>query len=56
MTLEGKAVYDRILPSFSHQANLFTEVLSAQEKTQLCDILDKLKEHIEEVRVTEGLE
>ena len=56
MTLEGKAVYDSILPSFIHQANLFTEVLSAQEKTQLCNILDKLKEHIEEVRVTEGLE
>lgn len=56
MTEEGKAVYDRIVPSFNHQAKLFTDVLSQEEKDQLCGILDKLKGHIEEVREAEGLE
>ncbi len=49
MTEEGKAVYDRILPAFVEQANQFTNILSAKEKQQLCDVLDKLKDHIEEV-------
>jgi DNA-binding MarR family transcriptional regulator len=56
MTEEGKALYEEILPEFARQAELFTDVLSESEKTQLCNILDKLKDHIEDVRVREGLE
>lgn len=55
-TQEGKALYDRILPVFSYQAELFTEILSKSEKRQLCDLLDKLKDHIEQVREEQDLD
>lgn len=48
MTEEGKALYDRIYPIFESQAKLFTAVLTEPEKQQLCEILDKLKKHIEQ--------
>lgn len=54
-TEEGKALYDRIVPTFSLQAELFTEVLSKSEKKQLCELLDKLKDHIELVHEEQGL-
>jgi DNA-binding MarR family transcriptional regulator len=56
LTVEGKALYDQIFPIFESQANRFTDVLSAQEKNQLCDILDKLTTHIEKTREEMGLE
>jgi DNA-binding MarR family transcriptional regulator len=55
MTEQGKALYDNIVPTFTEQASQFTNVLSAKEKNQLCELLDKLKNHIELVKEEQGL-
>lgn len=55
-TQEGQDLYDEIEPIFMEQANKFTSILNEDEKQQLCNILDKLKEHGEEVRAFEGWE
>lgn len=46
---EGKALYDKILPVATSQAEDLTQVLTRDEKQQLCELLDKLKDHIEEI-------
>ncbi len=46
---KGKALYDKILPVATSQAEDLTQVLTRDEKRQLCELLDKLKDHIEEI-------
>lgn len=55
-TKEGQDLYDEIEPIFTEQAEKFTSVLDDQEKRQLCEILDKLRDHAEKVRAFEGWE
>lgn len=55
-TKEGQELYDEIEPIFEEQTDKFTSVLDESEKKQLCDILDKLKDHGENVRAFEGWE
>lgn len=53
LTVEGAALNKRIYPIFAKQAKAFTEVLSKKEKAQLCDMLDRLKQHTEKVNEQE---
>lgn len=46
---QGKALYDKILPVVTSQAEDLTQVLTRDEKRRLCELLDKLKDHIEEI-------
>lgn len=46
---QGKALYDKILPVATSQAEDLTQVLTRDEKRQLCELLDKLKDHIEDI-------
>lgn len=46
---QGKALYDKILPVATNQAEDLTQVLTRDEKRRLCELLDKLKDHIEEI-------
>lgn len=55
MTVEGQALYEQIYPTLAQQAEAFTEVLSKTEKKQFCEVLDRLKQHIEVVGKQEGL-
>jgi len=55
LTEKGRTLVDEIMPVFSEQAAMFTSVLSANEKKQLCRLLDKLKDNIERVRSEEGI-
>jgi len=53
-TRAGQDLYDEITPIFTEQAEKFTTILDAAEQQQLCDLLDKLKDHAENVRAFEG--
>ncbi len=53
-TKEGQALYNEITPIHQIQSEKLTSILSDEEKKQLCDLLDKLQDHAEEVRAFEG--
>lgn len=53
-TQEGRDLYDEIEPIFMEQADKFTSILDDDEKQHLCRLLDKLKDHSEDVRAFEG--
>lgn len=55
LTDKGRKLVDRIYPVFIQQAELFTDVLTGQEKVELCRLLDKLKDHVERVRIEQGI-
>ena len=55
-TREGQDLYDEIVPIFTEQAEKLTSILDESEQQQLCDLLDKLKNHAENVRAFEGWE
>jgi MarR family transcriptional regulator, 2-MHQ and catechol-resistance regulon repressor len=55
LTQKGRRLVDRIYPVFIQQAEMFTDVLSDGEKAELCRLLDKLKDHVEQVRVEQGI-
>ncbi|WP_165777035.1 MarR family winged helix-turn-helix transcriptional regulator [Paremcibacter congregatus] len=55
-TASGQALYDEIEPIFTAQAEKFADGLTSKEQKQLCELLDKLKHHAEEVRAFEGWE
>ncbi len=55
-TKEGQDLYNEIEPIFNEQADKFTTILDEDEKQQLCRLLDKLKNHAEDVRAFEGWE
>lgn len=55
LTQKGRKLVDRIYPVFIQQAEMFTDVLSGREKAELCRLLDKLKDHVERVRVEQGI-
>ena len=56
LTEQGLDLYMQIFPIFKKQAELFTSVLTEQENKSLCNILDKLKANIEQVRADEQLD
>ncbi|MEQ8803935.1 MAG: hypothetical protein RLP45_18025, partial [Haliea sp.] len=55
LTEKGRKLVDRIYPVFIQQAELFTDVLSDSEQRELCRLLDKLKDHVERVRIEQGI-
>jgi DNA-binding MarR family transcriptional regulator len=55
LTEKGRKLVDRIYPVFIEQAELFTEVLTEGEKREFCRLLDKLKDHVEQVREERGI-
>ena len=55
LTHGGSELYQRIVPVFTEQAEMFCAVLTDKEKTTLCRLLDKLKLHTEKVRQQEGV-
>lgn len=55
LTEKGRKLVDRIYPVFIQQAELFTDVLSDREQRELCRLLDKLKDHVERVRIEQGI-
>lgn len=55
LTDAGLKLYQRIIPVFTEQAELFCACLTEREKATLCRLLDKLKAHTEMVRQQEDL-
>jgi DNA-binding MarR family transcriptional regulator len=55
MTHAGLELYQRIVPVFTEQAEMFCGSLTEKEKATLCRLLDKLKAHTEKVRQQENL-
>lgn len=55
LTKSGMALYKKIEPVFTEQAEMFCNSLSEKEKTTLCKLLDKLKGHAERMREDKGL-
>lgn len=51
LTREGKKLVDNIWPEFTGQAEQMAAALSATEQRKLCQLLDKLRDHAEEVRL-----
>jgi len=51
----GSELYQRIVPVFTEQAEMFCSVLTKKEKDTLCRLLDKLKANTAKVRQQEGL-
>lgn len=56
LTVEGQALFDTIYPTFTQQAEMFSSILSEQEQTLLCELLDKLKDNTEKVRREQELD
>lgn len=55
LTHAGLNLYQRIIPVFTEQAEMFCAALTKKEKVTLCYLLDKLKAHTEKVRQQEDL-
>ena len=55
LTHAGMELYQRIIPAFTEQAEMFCACLTEKEKATLCYLLDKLKAHTEKVRQQEDL-
>lgn len=55
LTHAGLKLYQRIIPVFTEQAEMFCAALTETEKATLCRLLDKLKAHTEQVRQQEDL-
>lgn len=50
----GQSLYDRILPVWEMQAAEYVACLTSGEQSMLCELLDKMKPHIERVREARG--
>jgi len=55
LTHAGMKLYQRIIPVFTEQAEMFCASLTKKEKATLCRLLDKLKTHTETVRQQQDL-
>lgn len=54
LTDEGKMLIEEINPAYRKRAKKLTSALSDEEQTQLINILEKLKDHIEDVKAFEN--
>jgi DNA-binding MarR family transcriptional regulator len=55
LTHAGLELYERIVPVFTEQAEMFCSALRKKERDTLCRLLDKLKDNTMKVRQQEGL-
>lgn len=55
LTDAGVELYERIVPVFTEQAEMFCAALTKKEKDTLCRLLDKLKDNTLKIRQQEGM-